>query len=130
MTETLLNFVEELGSDKNFWTSQGKGKKGGENEKIGSSNIRNMAVLANNADCYEELRLFVEYKIAKGNGWDGKFKGDRIFGHEVLRCMDKIFEMCNRNDREALRNISKFFGYLYWKVYALEKANKPRKTNN
>ncbi|WP_252891336.1 hypothetical protein [Thermoclostridium stercorarium] len=62
MTETLLNFVEELGSDKNFWTGQGKGKKGGENEKIGSSNIRNMAVLANNADCYEELRLLLSTK--------------------------------------------------------------------
>jgi len=118
MTEVILKFVEDLGSDKNFWKNQ----KGGKDKKIGSSNIRNLAVLANNADCYEEMKLFIEYKIAKGNGWDEKFKGNKIFGNEVLHYMDRIYEMSNKNDREALRNISKFFGYLYWKVSAIEKG--------
>jgi len=67
MTDLLLKFVEELGSNESFWSSQNRGRKGGsEEKKVGSSNIRSLAVLANNADCYEELRLFIEYKIAKG----------------------------------------------------------------
>lgn len=107
MTEVLLKLVNELGEGE---------------INVGSSNIRNLAVLANNADCYEEMRLFIEYKIAKGNGWNDKFKENSVFGHEVLRCLDKIYEMCNKNDREALKNISKFFGYLYWKVCAKEKG--------
>jgi len=128
MTDLLLKFVEELGSNESFWSSQNRGRKGGsEEKKVGSSNIRSLAVLANNADCYEELRLFIEYKIAKGNGWDEKFKGDRVFGDEILHYMDKIYNMCDKNDREALKNISKFFGYLYWKVCAIEREKKRSK---
>lgn len=124
MTEFLLKLVEDIGNNKTFWSDEkDKGKKGdGKKEKIGSTNIRNLAVLANNADCYEELRLFIEYKIARGNGWDKKFKGDKMFGSVIIEYMDQIYEKCNKDDRETLKNISKFFGYLYWKVCVIEKC--------
>jgi len=38
--------------------------------------------------------------------------------------------MCDKNDREALKNISKFFGYLYWKVCAIESEKSVQKENN
>jgi len=127
MTEFLLNMVERIGNNKEFWSGEKKegSRNDGKKEKVGSTNIRNMAVLANNADCYEELKLFVEYKIAKGNGWDRKFDGDKVFGDKILECMEKIYEKCE-NEREALKNISKFFGYLYWKVCAIEKGKTAR----
>ena len=108
MTEFLLNMVERIGNNKEFWSGEKKegSRNDGKKEKVGSTNIRNMAVLANNADCYEELKLFVEYKIAKGNGWDRKFDGDKVFGNIILECMEKIYEKCE-NEREALKNISK-----------------------
>jgi len=115
MINTLLQYVNELGN-KSFWRSNKSNDK-----TVGSSNIRNLAVLANNADCYEELRLFIEYKTAKGNGWNKKFDGDTLFGHKILQYLDEIYKKCNRDDRETLKNISKFFGYLYWKVCAIEK---------
>lgn len=127
MTEFLLNMVERIGNNKEFWSGEKKegSRNDGKKEKVGSTNIRNMAVLANNADCYEELKLFVEYKIAKGNGWDRKFDGDKVFGDKILECMEKIYKKCE-NEREALKNISKFFGYLYWKVCAIEKGKTAR----
>jgi len=53
-----------------------------------------------------------------------------VFGDEILHYMDKIYNMCDKNDREALKNISKFFGYLYWKVCAIESEKKRSKENN
>jgi len=33
MTDLLLKFVEELGSNESFWSSQNRGRKGGSEEK-------------------------------------------------------------------------------------------------
>jgi len=86
-------------------------EKGGSEEKKGwKQQYQKFGCFGQQSDCYEELRLFIEYKIAKGNGWDEKFKGDRVFGDEILHYMDKIYNMCDKNDREALKNISKFSG--------------------
>ena len=59
MINTLLQYVNELGN-KSFWRSNKSNDK-----TVGSSNIRNLAVLANNADCYEELRLLSSIKPPK-----------------------------------------------------------------
>lgn len=116
MTNILLDYVEAIGQNKSFWNKRNN------NRNIGSSNIRNLATLANNADCYKEFRLFIQYKIAKGNGWDQNFKDNKRFGDVIIDYMDEIYEKCGRDDKKALENIGKFFGYLFWKKRSIEKG--------
>lgn len=117
MKELLLNYVEEIGNNTKFWKEDERNTK----SEIGSSNIRGLATMANNADCYKEFKLFIEYKTAKGNGWDKNFAKGKKFGDLISEYMDNIYKKCGNDDEKALKNISKFFGYLYWKRYWLEK---------
>ena len=112
----LLGFVDEIKQNKSFWKDK-------ESKELGSTNIRNMATIALNADCYKELKLFMEYKIARGNGWDLIYKDWKKFGEVILEYMDKIKEI-SHTEEEALFNISKFFGYLYWFRKSIEKGGK------
>jgi len=111
MTEMLLDFVEELGKNTNFW----------QRSKIGSSNVRKLATMAVDASCYKEFRLFMEYKRGKGNGWEKIFSNDKALADVIIEYLDEIYEKCGRDDKKALEEISRFFGYLYWKLKALKK---------
>lgn len=115
--EILLSYVNEIGNNKRFWNSDyGKGRSAKKIKAvIGSTNIRGLAVMALNTDCYKEFKLFIEYKTSKGNGWDANYKNGKKFGEVIIDYLEKIYEACNKNDKEALKQISKFFGYLYWK---------------
>lgn len=117
INETLIKYVNEIGSNEKFWESEYKNTKNAVKDIIGSNNLRQLAVLALNADCYEEFKLFMQYKTAKGNGWDSYFDKEKKerFGDVIISYLDKIYEASNRDDKEALNNISRFFGYLYWK---------------
>lgn len=125
MTKTLLDYVDRLGSNTNFWfgADRGRGRSRGRGQrerKIGSSNIRNLASMAVNAECYKEFRLFIEYKKGKGNGWNDHFENGKVFGDVLLEYMDEIYKKCNYDDDETLKQVSRLFGYLYWKVRAME----------
>jgi len=118
MNETLIKYVNDIGNNTEFWEGKYKDNESINKDKIGSNNIRELAVLALNADCYEEFKLFIQYKTAKGNGWDSVFdkENNRKFGDVIIEdYLDKIYEASNKDDKEALSNISRFFGYLYWK---------------
>lgn len=117
INETLIKYVNEIGNKKEFWEARYKNTKSTNKDKIGSNNIRELAVLALNADCYEEFKLFIQYKTVKGNGWESYFdlQNKKKFGDIIISYLDKIYEASNKNDKEALNNISRFFGYLYWK---------------
>ena len=112
----LLEYIDEMKQNKSFWKKL-------DDKKLGSSNIRNMATTALNADCYKELELYVAYKTAKGNGWETIFKNGKKFGEVILEYMDKIKVLSNKEE-DALLNISKFFGYLYWFRRSIEKGGK------
>lgn len=117
INETLIKYVNEIGSNEKFWESEYKNTKNAVKDIIGSNNLRQLAVLALNADCYEEFKLFIQYKTAKGNGWDSYFDKEKKerFGDVIISYLDKIYEASNKNDDEALNNISRFFGYLFWR---------------
>ena len=117
INETLIKYVNEIGSNEKFWKSEYKNTKNAVKDIIGSNNLRQLAVLALNADCYEEFKLFMQYKTAKGNGWDSYFDKEKKerFGDVIISYLDKIYEASNKNDDEALNNISRFFGYLFWR---------------
>lgn len=114
MKEMLIKFVNEIGDNVEFWNSSTHKKKKIK-EKIGSGNIRKLALAASNADCYQELKLFIKYKTSRdGTGWDEIFHKEKKFGNVILEYLDKIYDK-SENEKDALENISRFFGYLYWK---------------
>lgn len=120
----IIGMVEELGKDKVFWNRMNESKSFKNKEgKLGSSNIRSVATICQNADCYEEVRLYIEYKIGKRNGWDDFLSNKKMFGQAVIEDMDKIYEMVNKDDKETLKIVSLYFGYLFWKKTAIEKGN-------
>lgn len=120
----IIGMVEELGKDKEFWNRINQSRDYRNKEgKLGSSNIRSVATVCQNADCYEEMRLYIEYKIGKGNGWDDTLSNKKKFGQAVIDDMDKIYEMADRDDKETLKIVSLYFGYLFWKKTAIEKGN-------
>ena len=129
----LIRRVNEFGGDKEYWNKLGNnindnknnknGKRNNKNE-LGSSNIRSVANICNNADCYSEVRLYIEYKIGKGNGWNEKVNNTDNFGQVVIKDMDYIYEDVNKDDEEALKRISLYFGYLYWKKASIEKSKR------
>ena len=123
----LIDKVNELSNDKEFWENMMNDRRGGREGKLGSTNIRSVATVCENADCFEELKLYIEYKIAKGNGWEEKIKiNDKygeVFGQVVLRHMNEIYEKCEKNDNEALKMIGLYFGYLFWRKAAIEKGD-------
>ena len=71
--------------------------------------------------------MYIKYKIAKGNGWEKKLTNGKIFGEAVIEDMEKIYSDYNKNDENALKMISLYFGYLYWKRYSIEKSLERRK---
>ena len=121
----LIKRVNDFGKNKEYWKDEEEKAKDWRNKsKLGSSNIRSVANICNNADCYSELRLYIEYKIAKGNGWDEEVIKGKNFGQVVIDDMDYIYEKVERNDTEALKWISLYFGYLYWRKATIEKGKR------
>ena len=124
--EKIIEMVEKIG---NYMKKNSRDiSKGAQSErksksnKLGSSNIRSVANICTNADCYEELRLYIEYKIGKGNGWNEALSDNKTFGRLVIGDMDQIYNDVNKDDKEALKWIALYFGYLYWKKAAIEKG--------
>ncbi|WP_054740989.1 hypothetical protein [Cellulosilyticum ruminicola] len=92
-------------------------------KELGASNIRNMANIAQNSDCYEEFKLFMAYKKVKGQGkgWGTPLpntQGKETLADKVIEHLDQINERCS-NDKETLKWVSQYFGYLYWKRVAV-----------
>lgn len=119
----LIEMVNVFGGDQEYWEKKEKEAedRNKRNDKLGSSNIRAVANICSNTNCYEELKLYIEYKIAKGNGWNEKAVGDKNFGQVVIENMDRIYKDNDDNDVAALKQIGLYFGYLYWKKASIEK---------
>lgn len=135
----LINLVNEIDFNpkKEEKSNDFDNKKKKKETKIGSTNIRSVATICENADCFEEVKLYIEYKIAKGNGWDQKINlskngkdSTKIFGDAVIEHMEQIYSLCkekNNNvdesilEKISLNKIGLYFGYLFWKKAYVEK---------
>ncbi|MBE6051099.1 MAG: hypothetical protein E7214_10725 [Clostridium sp.] len=123
----LINRVKIFGGDKEYWTKMKNNENSNDKNiksKPVSSNIRSVANICNNADCYLEVRLYIEYKISKGDGWNEPVNKQKNFGQVVIDDMDSIYDDVNHDDTEALKRISLYFGYLYWQKAAIEKGKR------
>lgn len=100
--------------------------------KLGTSQFRELATLCNNKDvqCYDEIELLVKYNIAKdtyGNSWAYKCNNQKV-GDIIVNHMIQV-KNANQNDENTLKDLSLFFGYLFWqsKVWIMET---PQNNNN
>ena len=121
MKKMLIEYIEVLNS--------GGFLEGINSEDLGSSNIRNMGNVALNCECYKEFRLYMQYKKTKIKGWKIK-KGDKALADIVIEQLDKIYDSCKQDDEEALKWISLYFGYFYWKKASIEGEKQAQKTRN
>ncbi|WP_010248226.1 hypothetical protein [Acetivibrio cellulolyticus] len=140
--KTLIQYVEELASktDIKDCISDNDGK-----DSLGKSQFRSIAELCAKADFYEEIKLLIEYKESKGNGWDkniakpgmalsldpeGYYFWDKNIaksgfitcGEVIVRYMENIKKQSSEVD--VLKNLELFFGYMHWKANVLCKENK------
>ncbi|MCX7921552.1 MAG: hypothetical protein N3B21_05985 [Clostridia bacterium] len=115
----LLEYVEQIANNTRLGEILSDKEARG---NLGKTQFRSVAELCEKADCYEEIKLLIQYKVSKGNGWDEVIATNQKCGDVILRYMEKIKEHCNGDDSETLRNLALFFGYLYWKAAVLIKA--------
>ena len=96
-------------------------------EKTGNNQYRSLANACLRAECCEEIEILIQYKEAKntkGESWSRSYKG-KTLAKVVLDCVAVVKKSTDGN-RECLKTLSLFFGYLYWysRVWSAECAAK------
>jgi len=116
--KTLINMVNEIAEKTALkkYLSENDGRK-----SIGKSQFRTLAEACEKAQFYEEVKLLIEYKTAKGNGWDQKILEDKKCGDVIIDYMEKI--RSQSEEKDLMQMLQLFFGYLYWKATVLVSAN-------
>lgn len=121
----VASMKSEIGEDK-----IGKILSDNDAKKIGTSQFRELANLCDNNDiqCYEEIELLIKYNTAKNcnnkedQSWAYVCRNNQRFGDIVVAKMNEIRNANNKNDESTLKDLSLFFGYLFWqsKVWIME----------
>lgn len=121
--KALIGYVNEIASTTSLSDILVENESsGGRNSKLGKNQFRTMAELCDKTKSYEEIKLMMEYKISKGNGWNANIKDNQKCGEVILDYMERIKQ--NSNEDKILENLRYFFGYLYWKATVLVSENK------
>lgn len=87
-----------------------------DNKKIGCNQFREIASICRQAESYEELKLMIQYNIAKANddeSWKKKCRNQIVFGDIVLEAMEKVRAI---DEDKVLDHLELYFGYLYWQA--------------
>lgn len=129
----VANMKSEIGENhiKDILDSNDKSNN---NKKIGTSQFVELANLCSNNDiqCYDEIELLVKYNTAKdyeksknkekGQSWAYVCKNNQKFGDIVVAKMNEIRNANNKDDESTLKDLSLFFGYLFWqsKIWVME----------
>ncbi|ENJ9653017.1 hypothetical protein AB2T14_000604 [Clostridium botulinum] len=116
--QEIINLVDEITRINNFshiiYDGEKKDKK-----RIGISQFRDIANICKECECCEEIKLLIQYKTAKGNGWNNKIpyeNSGRKFGDIVVEYIEKIERNFDKDENLKIDAVSKFFGYLFWKA--------------
>jgi len=141
IVKMLTQWAEEIGCNKNFWT---------QNKELGKTNIRTTATAILQASCYDEIRLFLEYKGSRKNtGWDKPFdnsgtaskENKKTFAEYIIEKLDELKEKVDEvyskdptfdKEKEVIELSARFLGYIYWKIYGLvdQKGSSENQTKN
>lgn len=113
--EIVQDMKKQIGQDK---LGELFAKDAGSNFKIGCNQFRDIASICHQADCYEEVKLLVQYSTAKANrnvSWKTPLQSDpkKNFGDLVIDCMDEIRKI---DPSQELYLLELYFGYLYWQT--------------
>lgn len=126
----LIKLVEEIGKNVGENKSNLFNDKSG--FKIGNNQFRDIAGVCRTAECIEEIKLLIQYKISKATenkSWAYKI-GNESFGDLVITKIDYIEQNSEGNNiKEILNDFSLFFGYLYWQARIWEAECKASNSN-
>ena len=136
--------------DKNIFGETGK-------NMIGSNQFRELAALCRHAECFDEIKLLIQYNEAKAivEKWDKETKKNKVvrtswaskkegekssLADIVVECMNSIKEASGDDETQCMQNLSLFFGYFYWNAriwtaqnklkYSQTPADKPQDGDN
>ncbi|ADQ42020.1 hypothetical protein Calkr_2597 [Caldicellulosiruptor acetigenus I77R1B] len=129
----LVQWADEIGENKNFWK---------QNRELGKTNIRTTATAILQASCYDEVKLFLEYKGSRKNtGWDKPFNNNTTFANYIINKIEDLRKKVDEKykedptfdkEKEVIELAARFLGYIYWKIYGLvnQKENEERQPQN
>lgn len=127
----LIKLIEknENRIDKSVFVNENEGKR-----DLGTSQFRELAGICASAECFEEIKLLIEYNIAKNTVKDKNKKSDKVYknswakekeqdgvsiGKVIIECMEDVQKKSKESkesEEELMKNLSLFFGYMYWKA--------------
>ena len=123
--QEIINLVDEISDIEDFLETiqdedNKKDKRSSKFKKrIGISQFRDIANMCKKCECCEEIKLLIQYKTAKGNGWNNKIpdkSNGKKFGDIVVEYIEKIERNFEKDENLKIDAVSKFFGYLFWKA--------------
>jgi hypothetical protein len=93
--------------------------------KFGKTQFRTLCEMALKAECVAELELLIDYKTAKGNGWESYNNGSTL--GQVIK--NGLIELTQRtvegpNEMTKTQVASLYFGYLHWKATEVKEQSK------
>lgn len=85
---------------------------------FGNTQFRTLCEMSDSAECVEELELLIDYKTAKGNGWN--VSENEIKLGQLIK--DGLIEL-TKNPCGMKKNkiAGLYFGYLHWKATEIKK---------
>jgi len=127
--KTIIELVNEVSNNNLSDVLRDDSKYGSNSREVGISQFISLANACKIADCVDEVKLLLEYKTAKGNGWE-KNVVRKKFGELIIDKVNRIETTIDESlgdkeidsnkadelEKEKLKAISQFFGYLYWKA--------------
>ena len=114
--------------DTNVFVNDDKNK-----DKLGSNQFRELAGICASAECFEEIELLIQYNMAKdkyGNSWAKEKAGASVsIGKVIIECMKEVKD---KSKSDVMKNLSLFFGYMYWnaRIWAKENGDKGNRNNS
>jgi hypothetical protein len=95
--------------------------------KIEKTQYRDMVEVCKNAEFFGEIELYIKYKISKSQrdwGHIVDFNKNKTLGDMII---DEINELKTGSEKETIENLSKYFGYLNWKMSYEHVINRAKK---
>lgn len=137
--KTIIEMVDDISKNnlKDVLRDDSKSSYGNKDKEVGISQFISLANACKIADCVDEIKLLLQYKTAKGNGWE-KEVASKKFGDLIIEKVNKIEKIVDESignreydsdnaeeiEKEKLKAMSQFFGYLYWKAKVITSDKK------
>lgn len=96
--------------------------------KIDKTQYRDLVEVSKNAEFLDEIELYIKYKISKSSrDWGHNANSKKRTNGDLI--IDELKKLTDSDDKKTMSNVSKYFGYLNWKMsYSIfiDKQNKQK----